>query len=310
MSAPADLVRLLRPHQWVKNAFVLIGLVFGHAWDDPQQVMNVARLLAGFCLLASGVYAMNDVFDRDADRAHPDKRNRPVAGGRIAPGAAAALAVALALAGLTIAYRVSSSAFAIFAAYVLLNLAYSAGLKHVAVLDVFLIAAGFMLRILAGTLGIGIEPSQWLLLCGLLVTLFLGFAKRRAELFEHQNGSGSAADNDDNPNAASTAAPPQRRSLAGYTPKLLDQMIAISAGGSVIGYALYTVDLSTIALHGTDKLIYTLPVVLYAVFRYLHLLYRRGGGADPSADLLGDPHLLVTSLGWVGLIWWLLYAAA
>jgi hypothetical protein len=306
MGVPADLVRLLRPHQWIKNVFVLIGLVFGHAWDDPAQVENVARLFAAFCLLSSGVYAMNDVFDREADRAHPDKRTRPVASGRISPAVAAALAISLAAAGLAIAYRVSPVALLILAAYVLLNLAYSAGLKHVAVLDVFLIAAGFMLRILAGTLGIGIVPSHWLLLCGLLVTLFLGFAKRRAELFEH--GNGLIAEGGDNPGEV-PSAPLQRRSLAGYTPRLLDQMIAISAGGSLVGYALYTVDASTIALHGTDKLIYTLPVVLYAMFRYLHLLYRRGGGDDPSAELLSDPHLLIASLGWVALIWWLLYSA-
>lgn len=319
MSRLADLLRLLRPRQWVKNAFVLVGLIFGHAWGDPVQAMKVAWLFAGFCLLSSGGYALNDVFDRKADRAHPSKHARPVASGRIAPGLAVAIAAVLALTGLAIAYRISPAALLVFAAYAVLNVCYSAGLKHVAVLDVFLISAGFMLRILAGTLAIGIQPSHWLLLCGLLVTLFLGFAKRRAEMFDLPNGGAGVNAGRTDPGSVAGPAigpapglapgePPQRRSLAGYTPVLLDQLIAISAGGSVIGYALYAVDPATIALHSTDKLIYTLPLVLYAVFRYLHLLYRHGGGADPAADLLVDPHLLVASLGWMGLIWWLLYA--
>ena len=313
--APADLVGLLRPRQWIKNAFIFIGLIFGHAWGDPHQVAQVCTLFAGFCLLASGVYALNDVFDREADRAHPVKRSRPVASGRISRRFALTLALALSAAGFALACLVSQAAAGLFACYLLLNIGYSAGLKHVAVLDVFMISAGFMLRILAGTLGIGIEPSHWLLLCGLLVTLFLGFAKRRAELFAHGDNGNSAAPEESNaPGQASSrtgaTASRQRQSLAGYSLELLDQMIAISAGGSVIGYALYTVDASTLALHGTDKLIYTLPLVLYGVFRYLLLLYRRGGGSDPVSDLLRDPHLLAACAGWVALTWWLLALAA
>ncbi len=295
MARTAELIRLMRPYQWVKNGFVLVGLVFGHGFTDAQLLLKAGVLFTAFCLASSGVYVLNDVMDREADRSHPKKRNRPIARGAVGPGAALVLALALAAGGLALAYRVSTVALALAACYVVLNLGYSAGLKHVAILDVFIIAAGFMLRILAGTLGLDIEPSHWLLLCGLMVTVFLGFAKRRAELFtvgdDHGGRAGPAA---------------RRRVLEDYTPQLLDQMIAISAAGTMVAYALYTVDEQTIATHGTDRLIYTVPLVLYGLFRYLHLLYRRSGGADPSAELLGDPHLLAATVGWLALVFWML----
>jgi len=289
-------LRLMRPHQWVKNGFVFVGLVFGHGWTDPGLVADALMLFAAFCLVSSAVYVMNDLADRNADRLHPSKRSRPLARGDISAGNALALCVALALAGLGLAATVSLTAFSIAAAYVVLNIAYSAGLKHVAILDVFMIAAGFMLRILAGTLGIGVVPSKWLLLCGLMLTLFLGFCKRRAELIE----------------ATSTASPGgpagQRASLDGYTVALVDRLIAVSVAGAAIGYALYTVDRETILLHGTDRLIFTLPFVLYGLFRYLQLVYSKGGGADPAWDLLHDPHLIAATAGWLGATWWLLAA--
>ena len=175
-------IRLMRPHQWIKNGFVFLGLVFGHGWEDGTLVAEVLALFAAFCFVSSAVYVMNDIADRDADRLHSTKRSRPLARGEVGMGNAVALCIALALGGLGLAAAVSPSALLIAAAYVGLNFAYSAGLKHVAILDVFMIAGGFMLRILAGTVGIGIAPSKWLLLCGLMLTLFLGFCKRRAEL--------------------------------------------------------------------------------------------------------------------------------
>ncbi len=174
-------------------------------------------------------------------------------------------------------------------AYLLLNLGYSAGLKHVAVLDVFLIASGFMLRLLAGTLGVGIVPSHWLLVCGLMLTLFLGFSKRRAEYISLDSADPA----------------PQRPSLAAYSPVLLDLLITISAAGAVISYALYTLDTATIIMHGTDQLIWTLPFVLYGIFRYLHALYLGKAGADPSREVLRDPHLIAALTGWIALSTWL-----
>lgn len=291
MTTLSAYVGLMRPQQWVKNGFVLVGLIFGHGFASQVMVAKAAVLFAAFCMVSSGVYVMNDVLDRKADLAHPKKRHRPVARGAVPAGNALFFALGLAVIGLALASWVSPVALALAACYVVLNLGYSAGLKHVAILDVFLIASGFMLRILAGTLGLDIAPSHWLLLCGLMVTVFLGFAKRRAELFALSAQEGGTM---------------QRRVLDDYSPKLLDQMIAISAAGSMIAYALYTVDAKTIATQGTDKLVYTLPFVLYGLFRYLHLLYRGGGGADPAAELLGDLHLLAAAGGWLALVLWLI----
>jgi 4-hydroxybenzoate polyprenyltransferase len=279
------LLRLLRPHQWLKNGFVFLGLLFGHAWNDPVRLGQALAAFAAFCLLASAVYVMNDLIDREQDRLHPKKKYRPLAAGTVSVAAATGLAAVCLLAGGAIAWLWAGSAPWVFFAYVVLNIAYSFGLKHVVILDVFIIASGFMLRILAGTLGIGIAPSQWLLLCGLMLTLFLGFAKRRAEL-----------------NALQADSAGHRRVLEHYTAPMLDQFIGIAAAGTVISYALYTVSAETVALHGTRGLIVTLPFVLYGMLRYLWKLHNRGGGGDPAQELLTDPHLLAATAGWLLLV--------
>lgn len=260
------LLKLLRPHQWIKNGFVFLGLLFGHAWNDPAKVMLALAAFVAFCLISSAVYVMNDLVNRKQDRAHPKKRQRPLASGKVSAGAALALMAICGASGLALGFFGGGALPGVFIGYVLLNIGYSFGLKHVVILDVFLIAAGFMLRILAGTLGIGIAPSQWLLLTGLLLTLFLGFAKRRAELGALQDDSAS-----------------HRRVLEHYSAPLLDQMITVAAGGVLVAYSLYTLAPETVRLHGTDKLIYTVPFVLYGMFRYLFLLHRRGGGGDPAS---------------------------
>lgn len=293
----------MRPHHWVKNGFVLVGVLFGHGLNDANLVMNAVLLFAAFCLVSSAVYALNDVMDREADRRHPRKRDRPVAAGLVAPRPALALALLLALAGLFLAQRISLSALGFAVVYVALNAGYSAGLREVAILDVFIIAAGFMLRILAGTVGLGIAPSQWLLLCGVMMTVFLGFAKRRAELgAASARRSPAAAHGEPKATARSEEHIAARSALADYTPELLDRMIWLSAGGTLVTYAFYTVDDVTILTHGTDKLVYTVPFVLYGLFRYLYVLYRRGGGADPAVELLRDPHLLAAVAGWLASI--------
>jgi 4-hydroxybenzoate polyprenyltransferase len=182
MNKMSELLRLMRPHQWVKNTFVFTGLLFGHAWHDTHLVVQVVIAFIAFCLVSSAIYTFNDIIDLEQDRNHPKKRSRPLATGSVSISAAFALAVILGLLGFVLAYAVSPTVFIILCGYALMNIAYSLWLKHVVILDVFIIATGFMLRILAGTLGVGIPPSQWLLLCGLMVTLFLGFTKRRAEI--------------------------------------------------------------------------------------------------------------------------------
>ncbi len=279
------LIRLMRPHQWLKNGFVFVGLLFGHAWNDPEKVTQALAAFAAFCLLASGIYVINDLIDREQDRVHPKKKSRPLAAGTVSVHAALFLAASCFIGGSAVALLWAGSAPWIFAAYVIMNIGYSFGLKHVVILDVFIIAAGFMLRILAGTLGIGIAPSHWLLLCGLMLTLFLGFAKRRAEL-----------------NALLAESAGHRRVLEHYTEGMLDQFITIAAAGTVISYALYTVSAETVALHGTRGLIATVPFVLYGMLRYLWRLHRAGGGGDPARELLTDPHLWAATAGWLLLV--------
>lgn len=283
-SLPVEMLKLLRPHQWVKSGFVFVGLLFSHASDSWELGSRVFLAAGGFCLMSSCVYVFNDIFDLQADQAHTLKRNRPLVRGTVGMGQAFALAFICAMSGLALGASASAAVASILLAYLLLNLAYSAGLKHVVVLDVFIIASGFMLRIFAGTWGVGIAPSQWLMLCGLLLTIFLGFAKRRAELMVRV-GAGSYGAT-------------QRPVLDKYHPALLDALIAISAAGVIVSYGLYTVSPETIELHHTDKLIYTLPFVLYGIFRYVFLLHQRGG-EDPAATLLTDAHMMVTGVAWL-----------
>ncbi len=279
------LLRLMRPHQWLKNGFVFVGLLFGHAWQDPHLFTQALMAFAAFSLLASGVYVMNDWMDREQDQLHPEKRHRPLASGAITPAQALLLLLACLSGGITLIFASGNQAPWVFFSYIALNIGYTLGLKHVAVLDVFIIASGFMLRILAGTSGLGIPPSWWLLLCGLMLTLFLGFAKRRAECMTLNNEAAA-----------------HRKVLQHYTPAMLDQFMTIASAATLIAYSLYTIHPDTIALHGSNHLIYTVPLVIYGMYRYLFLLHHRGEGGDQARILLRDPHLLVTGGGWFLLV--------
>ncbi|MDO9450078.1 MAG: decaprenyl-phosphate phosphoribosyltransferase [Rugosibacter sp.] len=285
-----SMIRLLRPHQWLKNGFVFAGLLFGHAWHDPIIVGQALAAFAAFCLFSSAVYVMNDLLDREQDRQHPKKKHRPMAAGTVGVPPAIVLAVVCFLGGSMLALFYAGATPWIFFAYVAMNIAYSFGLKHIVILDVFIIASGFMLRILAGTLGLGIAPSHWLLLCGLMLTLFLGFSKRLSEL-----------------NALREESAGHRRVLEHYTAPMLDQFISVTAAATVISYALYTVSAETAALHGTQQLILTVPFVLYGMLRYLWRLHAQGGGGDAAQELLTDPHLMAAVIGWLVLVLVLLW---
>jgi len=275
-------IELMRPLHWVKNGFVLTGLLFGHAWNDAAVLAAVLGATAAFCLASSAVYAFNDSMDAEADRRHPRKRLRPVARGAISVQAARVLAGATGVAALGLSALTAPGTLPWVGAYLAANAGYSLGLKHVPVLDVFLIAGGFMLRLLAGTLGVGIEPSNWLFACGLLLTLFLGFAKRRAELDRLAEHAGR-----------------HRPVLAAYTPEFLNAAVWLCAGGMLLTYTLYTLAENTAAVHGTTHLVLTLPWVLLGTGRYLFRLHLRGGGGDPALELLGDPVLAIAVLGWL-----------
>lgn len=282
MNQLMELLKLMRPHQWVKNAFVFTGLLFGHAWHNAHHVTGALMAFAAFCLVSSAVYVFNDIIDLEQDRQHPKKSRRPLAAGRVSLQAAVVLTVLLAAGGLVLGKLASTIVIFILIGYALMNIAYTLHLKHVVILDVFIIATGFMLRIFAGTLGIGIPPSQWLLLCGLMVTLFLGFTKRRAEII---------ALNEDK-----TA---HRKVLEHYSPVLLDKMIGITAAGLIMSYSLYTMNPDTIRIHGTANLIYTVPFVMYGVFRYIYLLHHQSRGGDTAHDLARDPHLIIVVVAWL-----------
>ena len=279
------MLRLLRPHQYLKNGFVWVGFLFSPV-HDLRTALATLWVFLGFCAAASCVYTFNDIFDRETARQHPNKCRRPIASGAISLPQAWGIAAVLAAVAFALSSVAGWKAPALIALYLAINLAYSKGLKHVVILDVFIISAGFMLRILAGTTGVGIAPSNWLLLTGLMLTLFLGFAKRRAELLTLQA-------------AGKTDKASVRRVLDDYSPVVLDQLTGISAACSILSYGIYSVSADTVRAHGTDALIYTLPFVVYGMFRYLFLLHHRAAGNDTARDLLRDPHLIATGLGWL-----------
>lgn len=268
----------LRPAQWTKNLIVFAGLGFG-AGDratsrDLFALPVIAEAIGGFvvfCLLSGVVYIINDWRDLDADRRHPTKSRRPLASGELSPGRALLSAAVIGLAALGLAWQLAPAFFAVAASYVLLLTVYSAGLKHLVILDVLTIAMGFVLRAAAGAVVVGVAISHWLLVLTLLLALFLALGKRRAELITLADG-----------------ATGHRRILAEYSPALLDQLITIVAGATLLAYAFYTISPDTVAKFGTDGLLFTLPFPLYGIFRYLYLIHRHEGGANPSATLVSD----------------------
>ncbi|MEJ0086748.1 MAG: decaprenyl-phosphate phosphoribosyltransferase [Pseudomonadota bacterium] len=285
---PAALLRLLRPKQWVKNAFVFAGVLFSGLIVDAVYLKAALLAAAAFSLMSSAVYVLNDYLDRDADRAHPTKRHRPLASGKVSPAQGLFAALVCAGAAAAAAWYADVRVLIVVGLYLTINVAYSLQLKHHAVLDVFCIASGFMLRIIAGTWGIHIPPSGWLILTGMFITLFLGFAKRRAEW------------------ADAEGAHSRRRVLNDYSQQLLDSFLSITATATVISFGLYTLDPKTIEQHHTDKLIYTLPFVMFGLFRYLFILHSRKKGENPSTDLFTDPQLILSGLAFAGFTLWLL----
>ena len=270
----------LRPRQWVKNVFVLAALVFAGRLDDPSAVGRALGAFAVFCALSSAVYLVNDVRDREADRLHPVKRRRPIAAGEVSPGVAGGAAIALAGVALLAAFWLSGGLFGAALAYFVLNVGYSFGLKRVVILDVMMVASGFLLRAWAGALVLGVAISHWLVLCTGLLALFLGFVKRRQEI--------SALDGDDR----------TRPILREYSLPFLDQMISIVTGATVVAYSLYAFSPEVAEKLGTRHLGLTIPFVVFGIFRYLYLVHQRGEGENPTAVLLGDGPLIVDVLLW------------
>jgi len=276
------LVRAMRPRQWVKNAFVLAPLVFGRRLTDPAAVADGLLAMAAFCLLAGALYIVNDWIDAPRDRLHPQKRRRPIASGALPVPTALAGAAAAALLALGISFRLGAEFLLVAGAYAGLTLLYSMFLKTVVIVDVMAIAAGFVLRVLGGAVAIGVEASHWLLICAFVLALFLGFAKRRQELLQANDG-----------------APAQRQVLGEYSVGLLEQVKLVLMGTAVVCYMFYAVAPETVARFGTDKLLYGTVFVFYGLMRYLLLLGRPGAGENPGDVVFRDRPLTVAVAGWV-----------
>ena len=291
------LLQALRPKQWTKNLLVFAGVVFSQHAGDPVLVMRAVAGFVAFSLLASSVYIVNDLKDVEVDRLHPKKRHRPIASGALSP-AVAWTVVPFLLAGVAaLSSWLGFGFLLVLAAYLVSNVAYSFGMKHQVIMDVFLIASGFVLRAVAGVellkpVAPETQLSAWLLVCTFFGALFLAVSKRRRELMN-----------------AGSLAPDQRAVLGTYTPELLDRMLTIAAACTLMSYALYTIWPATVAKFGTEALIVTVPVVAYGVFRYLHLVRVSEMSEDPSLVLLADRPIQLTVLVYVALSLWILYSA-
>lgn len=276
------LMQLMRPGQWVKNVFVAAPLLFAQKYVHKQLCLRTVEIFIGFCLASSAIYIFNDYCDRNEDQQHPVKKNRPLASGSVNPAAALFLSSILIVVSLLLSILLNRNVVIVTTIFVTMNIAYSLGLKHLAILDVMTIAAGFVLRILAGSSAIGVDTSHWLVLCTIMIAMFLGFTKRRAEL----------VGNHEDPAHTRTV-------LKDYSIKFLDQVIAIVTGATIICYALYTVDARTHTEFGSHSLVLTVPFVIYGIFRYIYLTYHLDEGEDPTSALFKDWPMLVTALLWV-----------
>lgn len=291
MQTFAAFIKTLRIHQWTKNFLVFAALLFSRNVGDSALVLKTVMTFLAFCFLSSSVYVINDLLDAERDRKHPVKRFRPIASGRLKRRPALLGAIGLlAVAGL-LAIKASSDwvFLSMLGGYFVMNLAYSTVLKKVVVADVMVIAFGFLLRVEAGGWVIGVEVSYWLIMCTFFVATMLASCKRRAEL-EAAGDSNEA-----------------RGVLADYTLPLLDIFIAMSATSTLLAYALYTVAERTVHEFNTTALIYTVPVVMYGLGRYLFLVYCRRAGEDPAAVLMKDASLIAAILFWLGLTTGILY---
>jgi 4-hydroxybenzoate polyprenyltransferase len=286
------LLKSLRPAQWAKNVFVLAPLVFGGQLLNREVDTRALLALVAFCCASSAVYLINDLRDREEDRRHPLKRLRPLAAGTLSVPVAVAAVVVLAAAAAGLAFVLGAPYAIILAAYLGLNVLYTLWFKHMVILDVMSIALFFVLRVEAGAKATGIVVSSWLFLCTTFLALFLAFSKRRHEitLLAHE-------------------ASGQRPVLDHYSPAFLDQMINVVTASSVVSYALYAVAPETVAKYHTPDLVYTIPLVLYGIFRYLYLMYQRPEERNPTETILRDAPFLINILLWGLAVVWIVYGA-
>jgi 4-hydroxybenzoate polyprenyltransferase len=289
------LLESLRPKQWTKNLLVFAGLLFSLQFGEPALVLRAAGGFLAFCLLSGTVYLLNDLMDAEADKLHPKKRLRPIPSGRLPRAAALAALPPIVVAVAALSWWLGRPFAAVAGIYLAMNLAYSFGLKRQVILDVFIIALGFVLRAIAGVellrpLSPSTEISPWLLVCTFFGALFLALAKRRRELANAGHDASS-----------------QRKVLQQYSAEMLDGMLLISAATSLMSYALYTIWPATVAKFQTQSLLYTVPFVAYGIFRYLFLVRVSETSEDPSQVLLSDRPLGITLLAYLAVVVFILY---
>ena len=294
-----ELLREMRPKEWIKNIFVFAAIAFARdpatgapLWQDLDKLLIVTAAFVLFCMAASAIYLINDLVDIEKDRTHPKKRNRPLASGRLSPAVAVVAAVLLLLLALPGAFWLDYTAGQplrqnldfglVLVGYVLIQgIAYSYYLKNVVILDIFTIAAGFVLRAVAGALVLDIQITYWLLMCMGLLALFLGLAKRRAELVLLEHGAGE-----------------HRRILDEYSLPMLDQMISIITAATIIAYTLFTTSAETLPRKPFPIMLVTVPIVIYLIFRYLYLMYKHGEGGSPADLIIKDVPFIVAGGLW------------
>ena len=272
----------MRPEQWIKNFFVFTALLFSKNLLNLSKDIDALVGFIIFCMITGCAYMINDLVDLEKDKLHPTKSQRPIASGRLNKTTAIKITTIICLVSLSFAFYINSFFGIIVLTYFLLNIGYSIYLKNIVIIDVVTIASGFVLRVLGGAVIISVTSSQWLVLCTILLSLFLGFSKRRHELILlEDNATG------------------HRKVLEHYSPYFLDQMISVVTASTLICYALYTMSKDTIEKLGTSKLIYTIPFVLYGIFRYLYLVHQKEKGGSPTEVVFTDKPMIINISLWV-----------
>ncbi len=273
-----QVLKLIRIPQWIKNLFVFVPLVFSLNLFRGEYFLTSLLGFAAFCLTSSVVYIINDIADVEADRAHPRKKNRPIASGRISPKQGLLIALIFGIAAAVLCLFADIN-FALFLTlFFFINVLYSMKLKHIVLLDIFSIAAGFLIRVLAGAVIIQVVISSWLILTTMFISLFLAVMKRHSELEVVAEGSSVET----------------RKVLAFYSLNFADQIATVAAAGVIICYALYTVSERTITVFGTENLIYTTPFVVFGIFRYMFLVYMNKQGENTTQLLISDVQMIIT----------------
>jgi 4-hydroxybenzoate polyprenyltransferase len=285
-----DLVSIARPTQWLKNSIVMAALVFAGELRDTDKLERAILAMLLFCLLSSAVYAFNDLCDREKDRQHPLKKNRPLASGRLSTGPAMALGVGLMAVALAGAWFLNWYFLIATLCYLGLNICYTLFLKNIVIVDAMSIALSFVIRAYAGAVVVGVPASKWLLINTLLLALFLSFGKRRHELILLEEG-----------------ATAHRRILSRYSPYLLDQLIGVTTASVVVMYMLYSFSTEVSDKLGTENLFLTIPFVVYGVFRYLYLIHKEDRGGSPTKVLITDRPILLTVTLWLLTVLLVLY---